>query len=211
MLYGAINKLWVILKDTKNLTRNLKISLIISILFVGLIRLRPFWERNPGGFWNILFFLGIAVLFFWLIVKIIVEIARLIKQRKSLMLKLFMPILIMTIFLLDGMFNPFKINLDKLHGQVVFRACYEGTQNQATFKLRKSGKFDIHWTGVFFYDEFFNGEYLKQGDTLLLDFETRIPRDLNDTLIIQGEYIYRLKVDSLISTHFYLGYCKGLN
>ncbi|MDP3462328.1 MAG: hypothetical protein Q8S18_06040 [Bacteroidales bacterium] len=193
------------------MTRNLKISLIISILFVGLIRFRPIWERNPGGFWNMLFFLGIAVLFFWLIIKIIIEITRLIKRRKILTLKSFIPILIMTISLMDGIFNPFKVNLDKVYGQVVFRACYEGTQNQATFKLRACGKFDIHSTGVFFSDNFYTGDYIKTGDTILLNFNTEIPRNLNDTLFIKGEYIYRLQADSLISTHFYLGYCKGLN
>lgn len=193
------------------MTRNLKISLIISILFVGLIRFRPIWERNPGGFWNMLFFIGIAILFFWLIVKIIIEITRLIRQRNSLTFKLFVPILIMTVLLLDGMFNPLKIDLDKVYGHVDFRACYEGTQNQATFKLRESGKFDIHWTGVFFYDEFFTGDYVKNGDTILLDFKTEIPRNLSDTLVLDGDYIYSLKSDTLISTYFYLGYCKGLS
>ncbi|WP_291856367.1 hypothetical protein [Marinilabilia sp.] len=193
------------------MTRNLKTSLIISLLFVGLIRFRPIWERNPGGFWNVLFFLGIAVLFFWLIVKIIIEFVRLIKQRKNLTIKLFVPFFIMAVFLLDGMFNPLRINLEKIYGRVVFRACYEGTQNQATFKLRESGKFDIHWTGVFFSDEFFTGEYTKNQDTLLLDFKTEVPRNLSDTLVINGDYIYRLKADTLISTHFYLGDCKGLN
>ncbi len=193
------------------MTRNLKISLIISILFVGLIRFRPIWERNPGGLWNVLFFLTIAVLFFWLITKIIIEITRLIKQRKNLTFKLFIPILIMTVLLLEGIYNPLKVNLDKLYGHVVFRACYEGTQNQATFTLRESGKFDIHWTGVFFSDNFYTGDYIKNGDTLLLNFNSEIPRNLDDTLIIKGEYLYRQKADSLISTHFYLGYCKGLN
>ena len=193
------------------MTRNLKSSLIISILFVALIRLRPIWERYPGGLWNVLFFLGIVVLFFWLIVKIIIEIVRLIKRRKGFKIKLFFPILIMAVFLLDGMYNPFKIDLDKVYGPIVFRACYEGTQNRATFKLRDSGKFDIHWTGVFFGDDFFTGSYKKNGDTIMLTFDTEVPRNLNDTLIVEGEYIYRLQTDSLISTYFYLGDCKGLN
>lgn len=192
------------------MTDNLKISLIISILFVGLIRFRPVWERNLRGFWNLLFFLTMAALFVWLIVKIIIEITRLIKQRKNLTFKLFIPILIMTALLFDGMYNPLKVNLDKLYGQVVFQACYEGTQNQATFKLRESGKFDIHWTGVF-SNNFYTGYYINNGDTLFLDFNTEIPGNLDDTLIIKGEYLYRQKADSLISTHFYLEYCKGLN
>lgn len=117
----------------------------------------------------------------------------------------------MTVLLLDGLFNPLKINLDKIYGQVVFRACYEGTQNQATLKLRKNGKFDIHWTGVFFSDDFYTGNYRRNGDTILLNFKTEVPGKLNDTLVIKEDYLYRLKSDTLISTHFYLGQCKGLN
>ena len=117
----------------------------------------------------------------------------------------------MTVLLLDGMFNPLKFNLDKIYGHVVFRACYEGTQNQATFKLRESGKFDIHWTGVFFSDNFYTGEYIKKGDTILLDFKTEIPRNLSDTLLIDGDYIYRLKSDTLISTHFFFFFFYFLN
>ena len=45
----------------------------------------------------------------------------------------------------------------------------------------------------------------------MLKFDTEVPRNLNDTLIVKGEYIYRLESDSLISTLFYLGDCKGLN
>lgn len=117
----------------------------------------------------------------------------------------------MILAIIDGTFNPLKIDLEKIYGKTVFRACYEGTQNQATLKLRESGKFDIHWTGVFFYDEFFTGNYTKNGDTILMNFDNEIPKMLGDTLIVKNENLYRLKSDSLISTHFYLGYCKGLN
>ena len=192
------------------MTRSLKTSLIISILFVAILRFRPIWERYPGGLWNVLFFLGTVVLFFWLVIKIIIELVRLIKRRKGLKIKLFVPILIMTVFLLDGMYNPFKIDLDKVYGPVVFRACYEGTQNQATFKLRDSGKFDIHWTSIF-SSTFFTGQYVLKGDTIFMDFDTRVPRMLDDTLIIKDEYLYRSNVDTLTSTFFYLGDCKGLN
>jgi hypothetical protein len=198
------------------MTRNLKISLIISILFVGLIRFIPIWERNPGGFWNLLFYLAIAVLFFWLIVKIIKEIVRLIKQRKNLTFRLFIPILIMTLMLLDGMFNPLKIDLNRLYGNVVFRACFEGTQNQATFKLLENNKFEIHWTGVFFYDEYFVGTYEKHGDTLFLDYHGKRPIRFGDKILMNNEKeileTIRFENDSLKNVvPFYYGFCKGLN
>lgn len=198
------------------MTRNLKISLIISILFVGLIRFRPIWERNPGGFWNLLFYLAIAVLFFWLIVKIVKEIIRLIKQWKNLTFRLFIPILIMTLMLLDGMFNPLKIDLNRLYGNVVFRACFEGTQNQATFKLLENNKFEIHWTGVFFYDEYFVGTYEKRGDTLYLDYRGKKPIRFGDRILMDNDNeileTIRSEDDSLRNVApFYYGFCKGLN
>ena len=193
------------------MTKTLKISIVISILFIGLIRFRPIWERNPGGFWNVLFFLGIAVLFFWLLTKIIIEFFRILKKRKELSIKIFIPILILIIGITDGIFNPFKIDLDSIYGKTIFHACYEGTMNQAILKLRDNGDFAIQWSGFIYSSEFYTGKYLKNQDTLLLNFKTEIPRDLDDTLIIKDEFIYRLKNDSLISTHFYLGDCKGLN
>jgi len=198
------------------MTRNLKISLIISILFVGLIRFTPIWERNPGGFWNLLFYLAIVVLFFWLIVKIIKEIVRLVKQRKNLTFRLFIPILIMTLMLLDGMFNPLKIDLNKIYGNVVFRACYEGTQNQATFKLLEKNKFEIHWTGVFFYDEYFVGTYEKRGDTLYLDYRGKKPVRFGERILMNNDKeileTLRRDDDSLRNVvPFYYGFCKGLN
>lgn len=198
------------------MTRNLKISLIISILFVGLILFIPIWERNPGGFWNLLFYLAIVVLFFWLIVKIIKEIVRLIKQRKTLTFRLFIPIMIMTLMLLDGMFNPLKIDLNKIYGNVVFRACYEGTQNQATFKLLEKNKFEFHWTGVFFYDEYFVGTYEKRGDTLYLDYRGKKPVRFGERVLMNNDKeileTLRRDDDSLRNVvPFYYGFCKGLN
>lgn len=198
------------------MTRNLKISLIISILFVGLIRFIPIWERNPGGFWNLLFYLAIVVLFFWLIVKIIKETVRLIKQRKTMTFRLFIPIMIMTLMLLDGMFNPLKIDLNKIYGNVVFRACYEGTQNQATFKLLEKNKFEIHWTGVFFYDEYFVGTYEKRGDTLYLDYRGKKPVRFGERVLMNNDKeileTLRRDDDSLRNVvPFYYGFCKGLN
>ncbi|NDP28878.1 MAG: hypothetical protein GZ087_15875 [Flavobacterium sp.] len=110
----------------------------------------------------------------------------------------------MTVSLLDGMFNPFKIDLDSLYGNVVFQAYYEGTQNQAVFKLRDNGKFDLHWTGVFFSDTFYLGVYQQHGDTIVLDYKGIKPRTFSDTLVIQGKKIYELENDSLKKSLFYI-------
>lgn len=193
------------------MTKSLRNSILLSILFIGLIRLRPIWERYPGGLWSMLFFLTIAVLFFLIVTKIIIDIIRIIKNKKELSLKTFVPILVMTFSIALGIYNPFNIDLDVIYGKVEFRACYEGTMNHATLKLRDSGKFDIQWFGFLASTEYSTGKYFIDEDTLLLNFNTEIPRNLDDTLVIKDEYLFRLKSDSLISTNFYLGYCKGLN
>lgn len=198
------------------MTKKVKISLIISILFVGLIRLQPFWVRIPGGFWYILFYLVIFVLFFWLIVGILKEIIILIKLRKNLNFKLFIPILIMIFMLLDGIFNPLRIELHRMYGKVVFRACFEGTMNQATFQLLDNNRFEIHWTGVFFYEEYFIGTYDKRGDTLYLDYWGEPPGRFGQKILMNNdeEILETLSkdYDSLKNyAPFYYGFCKGLN
>jgi len=191
--------------------KNLIISITISILFLGLIRFQPIWERKPGGFWNMLFVLAMLILFFWVIVKIIKEIIRIIKLRNNLAFKIFIPIIILSISLIDGMFNPFGIDLESIYGQVTFRACYEGTQNQSTFVLRDNGNFEIHSTGVFFYDEYITGKYSRNGDTIFMHFSSKIPRLFGDTIVIKDKNLFVFKKDTMISNRYYLGYCKGLN
>jgi hypothetical protein len=198
------------------MTKNLKIALILSICFLVLIRFTPVWQRNPGGLWNLLFYLSIAVLFIWIVIRLIKEIVFLIKQRRNLNLKLFIPIAILSFALFDGMYNPFKIDLERFYGQIDFRACFEGTQNQATFYLKDRNRFEIHWTGVFFYDDYFYGKYKRSGDTLFLDYKSPKPIRFGDTILMDNNKEILISIihssDSLKNyVPFYYGYCKGLN
>jgi hypothetical protein len=193
------------------LSKNLKITLFISILFIAIIRLKPIWERNPGGGYNFIYYLAIVILFFWIISKIIQQLIRIIKKRKELNFLIFLPLIILVTVFLDATYNPLKINLNIIYSKLIFQACYEGTQNQATFKLRENNDFDIHWTGAFFADNFYTGTYRKKNDTLFMDFNTEIPNFLDDTLIIEKFYLVKPFADSVTTTHFYLGKCQGYN
>lgn len=148
--------------------------------------------------------------------KILIEIVKIIKNRKTLTLISFIPIGVLLIGLLEGIYNPLRLNLENVYGDVTFRACFEGTQNQATFKLREPDKFEIHWTGAFFYDEFFKGKYSKVGDTLFLDYDGNRPKRFGDTILMDSKndllQTIRTEDDSLDHlVPFYYGYCKGLN
>jgi len=193
------------------MTRNLKISLILSVLLIGFIRLRPIWERMLGDFFILFYFLCNSILLVWLIVKIIKEVIWLSKQRNNLNYKIFIPTLIMTMALLDGLFNPFRIDLDFIYGEVNIQAYSEYGPGQEILKIRDNGKFDLQSTGVFFYNRWYLGKYKKNGDTIALNFDGNSPRNFCDSLVVRGEKIYEIENDSLINSSFILETTKGLN
>lgn len=186
------------------MNKQIKISLIISIIAIVLFRLLPILERNPGGFWVVLINLSTFILIVWMVIKVFREIFRLIKSRKTISRKDFIPILILIIAFLDIEFNFFNIDFESRYGKVETAAYYSGTQNQAVLKLRDNRNFDIHWTGAFFSDNFYIGKYERKGDTLMMDFESEIPRRFGKTLLIKDYEIYAIENDSLIPTYFYL-------
>jgi hypothetical protein len=111
----------------------------------------------------------------------------------------------------DRVFNEcdsIRASVNKIES--TFNACYEGTQNTAVFNLRANGTFDVIWTGVIFCN-LYNGNYTKNNDTILLNFQTEIPRQLGDTLIVKEGNLHLLQSDTTFNTHFYLGDCLGLN
>lgn len=190
---------------------------LVSVTLLILIYTDPIWTRYPGGLFVPLIGLLIVVGFLWLIVKLIREITGLIKNRKTFKTNHLLPtILIIGVFCFI-FFNTFSFDIeDRIYGKVLFRACYEGTQSQATFKLREGNRFELHWTGVFFADNYFTGTYKQVGDTLILDYDSKRPVRFGDRIFRdnQKELLTTIRQgnDSLKNVvPFYYGYCKGLN
>jgi hypothetical protein len=190
---------------------------LVSVTLLLLIYTDPLWTRYPGGFWIILIFLLIVTGFFWLVIKLIKEIIGLIKNRKTFKANHLLPTILIVGILCFTFFNTLSFDMeDSIYGKVIFRACYEGTQNQATFKLREGNRFEIHWTGVFFYDEYFTGTYKQVGDTLILDYHADRPIRFGDQILMDNQSglltTIRTENDNLKNVvTFYYGYCKGLN
>lgn len=182
-----------------------------------LIYTDPIWTRNPGGLWIPLIFLLILSGFIWLTVKLIKEIILLVKNRRTFKWNQLLPTILITGILSFTFFNTFSFDVDEIvYGKVVFRACYEGTQNQATFKLREGNKFEIHATGVFFYDEYFTGQYTQHGDTLDLKYDGVVHGAVGERVFMNNQdsviEVIKLNVDSARRPlTFYYGHCKGLN
>lgn len=203
----------------KKITVSKKLALIglVSVTLLILIYISPLWIRFPGGLWIPLIFLLVVAGFIWLLVKLIKEIIGLIKNRRTFKWSHLLPTILIVGVLCFTFFNTLSFGIeDRVYGKVTFRACYEGTQNQATFKLREGNRFEIHWTGVFFYDEYFTGTYRQIGDTLILDYHTDNPTRFGDRIFMDNQKelltTIRQEKDSLKSVvPFYYGYCKGLN
>ena len=199
------------------MTKKLVVIGLVSLTLLTLIYTDPIWTRYPGGLWTPLIFLIIVGGLLWLLIKLIKEIIGLIKNRKTFKANHLLPTILILAILCFTFFNTLSFDIeDSLYGKVVFRACYEGTQNQATFKLRNENRFEIHWTGAFFYDEYFTGTYMQVGDTLILDYHSDKPIRFGDRILMDNEsellITIRTDNDSLKNVvPFYYGYCKGLN
>jgi hypothetical protein len=146
------------------------------------------------------------------VVKGIIE---LIKSRKNINLRICIPTIICTLTLGYTFFSPYKLDSENLESPVEIRACYEGTQNQATFKFREDKTFELNWTGVFGGNDWWTGKWNKNGDTLFLKWNIKRIEKLGDTLVIKNEYLYPVRYlnDSMKSYRpmFYLGYCRHEN
>jgi len=70
---------------------------------------------------------------------------------------------------------PGRALINRVRGQPVLAAHYEGTQNAATLTLRNNGHFDVFWSGWPGTVHFFKGSWYTQGPELRLQFEDREP------------------------------------
>jgi len=69
--------------------------------------------------------------------------------------------------------SPGRGLIDRVRGQPVLAAHYEGTHNAATLTLRKNGRFDVFWNRWPGVVDFFEGRWHVQGVELRLQFEGR--------------------------------------
>ena len=110
--------------------------------------------------------------------------------------------------------SPYQFNSEQLESEVVLRACYEGTQNQSYVKFRKSKAFEMNWTGVFGYDEWWTGNWRRSGDTLFLKYDNKKIKQFGDTIVIANGYLNPLHQVTGKQTPkqlFYLGFCRHEN
>lgn len=172
-------------------------------------------DKYTGGVIFALLTLMVPITFVSIIVYFVIAIVVIFRNRKNLTIQICLPFIVCLLTLMYTTLSPYRLDSEKLESKVLLRACYEGTQNQATLKFRENKTFELHWTGVFFYSEWFCGKYEQKADTLLLHYLTKRPYRFGDTIMIKDNSLITLnqyKIDSSqYFVPFYLGYCKGTN
>ncbi len=160
-------------------------------------------------FLTLLIPIGITAMFIYFIMGVYV----IITNRSWTSLKSIIPPLLCLASLWYTFFSPYRLSSECLESRVVIRACYEGTQNQATLKFRHNKSFELHWTGVFFASAWYIGTWEQSGNVLYLKYYTDKSQRLGDTLMIKDGYLH--KIDRLSNKKqipmFYLGYCRHEN
>jgi hypothetical protein len=171
-------------------------------------------DKHTKGAVYLLLTVAIPILFLAIIWHFCQVLVSLVKTRQE-KTPLYLPSTIACAAVLGyTFFSPYQASSEQLESEVVLRACYEGTQNQATIKFRQDKTFELNWTGVFFSNNWYTGTYTQQGDTLTLNYQREKPLRFGHLIIKKGRDLITIRTpqDSLQNVvPFYLGFCKHLN
>lgn len=192
-----------------------QIRLTYRILFSSLIllilsSLSFYWFKLAGfslmitGSIEFLTFLFFAISVITLVIRLVRHAVW--RNRKNYLL------LIYSLFFLAGYFSStFVINVEQFLSPVKYRACYEGTMNTSRLVFRKDGTFEDYNIGFFAYARSITGTWTQKSDTLELIYDDKKLDMLGEKLLIKHDTIYSIRADTISSSWYYMGDCKGLN
>jgi hypothetical protein len=190
--------------------RKLISAVWIGTLFIFLSFYYGYIERYMPWWCVIATVLIIAATAITIFISLVKQVITVIKIRIGRDLEYFYPIILNLIVLLApiGAWEDYQ-------SAIKFRACYEGTQNQAYILFREDNSFELNWTGAFFANEWYMGTWQRKNDILILRYQTKPAKALGSKLFIKNNYL--IPLDKLIEPRFkqhpmfYLGYCRGDN
>ncbi len=196
-------------------TKRITITTIVCVTYLLLTICYYHIDKYLTGVIFAILTLLIPTLFFAVIVYLILSIIQLYKNRQQLNLSVFIPSIICVLTLAYTLFCPFRLDSEDLASPIQFRACYEGTQNQATIKFREDKTFELHWTGAFFANDWWTGKWNKDGDTIFFNYDNEIVKQLGNKVLIANGYLQPFgntgDTVKFYRPMFYLGYCRHEN
>ena len=204
-----------LMKETAKTKRSLILTTIICCIYLLLTIFYHHIDKHLSGIVYLILTALIPITFITIVVFEIKGIVKIIRNRKNLNFALCLPTIICSITLLYTIFSPYRLDSERLESDVEFRACYEGTQNQAYILFRKDKTFELHWTGVFGYNEWWTGKWNKTDNILTLNYDGKKAEQLGEQILISKGYLNPIGKSFDKKKYpfpmFYLGYCKGEN
>lgn len=203
--------------ETNKIKKRIWMTSIICCTYLLLASFYYHIDKYTSGVLYFLLTALIPITFVAMMILCIKGIIIVFKHKNRWTIWLFMPFVICALTLIYAVFSPYRLDSENLENKenVILRACYEGTQNQATWKFWEDHTFELHSTGVFFISNWTYGTYEQKADTLFLHYSTEKPTRLGDTILIKDGFlltVYHQEADTLRRfLPFYIGNCKGRN
>jgi len=167
--------------EEKPTGKKLRTAVILCSVFFVLVIFNHNIDVYFNGINYILWTISMLAIFLTMAVFFVKSIKRSIKKRKQSDFKPHLPTIIYTITFILCSVIP---GSESFESASVLVAGYEGAaQGQSIIKFRKNKTFEMNTTAVFGYNEWFTGTYIQKGDTLLLAYETKKPRNIGNKLL----------------------------
>lgn len=203
------------MRNKINFKDNLNLSISLCLFYLLLTFFYYHIDKKTSGIIFIILTLLIILLFITIVFQLIKGFKNIFQSINNLSIKILLPILIYFATLIYSITNPLKLSSEIFESKVEFRACYEGTQNQAYILFRKDKTFELNWTGVFGYNEWWTGKWYKKENVLFLKYDNKKVDQLGNKLLIENGYLNPIEesVDKAKYPRpmFYLGYCQNKN
>lgn len=192
-----------------------KLILICCCLYFILVTFYYHIDKHLTGVIFIALTLLIPVTFAAIIIHTVDSLIKSARQRQKFSLASCSTLTVCLVIIAYTLFSPYRLDSENLESKVELRACYEGTQNQATLKLRADKSFELNCTGVFFADDWYLGYWVRKGDRIFLKYKNDECKVLGTMLLIKDGYLHQIApaLNKLkdVRPLFYLGYCKHEN
>lgn len=191
--------------------RILRIIILVAIVTLYLIDNLYYFLVKVNGLLLTVSFLLHLVISLTAIIALIILIVKMVRKPEYRNALNFITLMAVVVGYVVMRVPALHADENTLQSPVKIRACYEGTMNSSRLFLRENGTFEdynIGWFGVVYH---IKGKWSQNKDTIYLRFDGDKSSLLDEKNIIKDGRLYKIKADTLITTHYYLGDCKVLN
>ena len=181
----------------KTLKRKFMTDGALCAIFLLLVKLGAYADRLTGGINYLLSTFFLLILGIVLMIRFIKRVLGFLRNRNNSNLYplIVYPALVGLIFFTPGM--------QIWESKPIIIAYYKGTQNQAIIKFRKDNTFQLNWSGVFGYNEWFVGKYKRKADTLFLTYHDKKPARFGTKILISKNELLTIDASADTTKLFY--------